>query len=248
MPSYHARALVLRKTKLGETDLILTLLASDGRQIRAVAKGARATKSRFGARVEPFSLVDLLIHSGRSLDVITEAQTVASHDRLRSDLDRAEAAAVVVDVLDKVSLEGQSEPRMYEMALATLDAMETAPQDSLALLVIAFLLKALAMHGYRPALAECAACARSTTGAALFSPRTGGCLCGECEHEDPAAVPLDHDEHALMRALMRARMSEIAALETAGDLPARVLRLVAAYVAYHVPARLKALDSYVRGR
>ena len=63
MPAYPLRALVLRKTKLGETDLILTLLAADGRQVRAVAKGARKSRSRLGARVEPFSILDLLLHT-----------------------------------------------------------------------------------------------------------------------------------------------------------------------------------------
>ena len=81
MPSYPARALVLRKTKLGETDTIVTLLASDGRQVRAVAKGLRKPGGRFGARLEPFAVADLLLHTGRSLDVITEARTVATHAR-----------------------------------------------------------------------------------------------------------------------------------------------------------------------
>ena len=76
MPAYPLRALVLRKTKLGETDLILTLLSEDGRQVRAVAKGLRKPGSRFGGRLEPYSVVDLLLHTGRSLEVVTEARTV----------------------------------------------------------------------------------------------------------------------------------------------------------------------------
>ncbi|TLM78904.1 MAG: hypothetical protein FDZ70_03415 [Actinobacteria bacterium] len=71
MPPYSARALVLRKTKLGETDLILTLLAEDGRQLRAVARGARKPGSRFGARLEPGAVGDLLLHTGRTLDHVT---------------------------------------------------------------------------------------------------------------------------------------------------------------------------------
>src|SRR5450756_700314 len=85
VPSYPLRALVLRKTKLGEADLILTLLADDGRQVRAVAKGARKTKSRIGARAEPFTVLDLLLHEGRTLEVIGEAEIVASNDRIRQD-------------------------------------------------------------------------------------------------------------------------------------------------------------------
>lgn len=52
--TYSLQALVLRKTKLGETDLIVTLLAQDGRQVRAVAKGARKPNSSFASRLEIF--------------------------------------------------------------------------------------------------------------------------------------------------------------------------------------------------
>ncbi len=98
MPAYPLRALVLRKTKLGEADLILTLLAADGRQVSAVAKGARKPKSRFGARVEPFTVLDLLLHTGRTLEVVAEAETVSTHDAIRGDYDRSTAAAVIADL------------------------------------------------------------------------------------------------------------------------------------------------------
>ena len=125
MATYPTRALVLRKTKLGETDTILTLLASDGHQVRAVAKGLRKPGGRFGARLEPFAVVDLLLHTGRSLDIVTEVQTVATHALLREDFDRSAAASVVVDVLDKISVEGQPEPQLFALSTTALDVMET---------------------------------------------------------------------------------------------------------------------------
>jgi DNA repair protein RecO (recombination protein O) len=247
VPSYPLRALVLRKTKLGETDLIVTMLAADGHQVRAVAKGARKTKSRFGARVEPFSVVDLLLHTGRSLEVIAEVETLTSHDAIRGDLDRMNAGAVVADLLDKISVEGQGEPKLFAMALATLDAMEASSVGTLPLLVSAFLLKSLAMHGYRPALDECAACAGDAGDTVRWSPRTGGCLCANCGTADSSALPLTSDERAVMRALLRARMAEVESLGVPDLLRDDVLRLVVAYVGYHVPARMKALDMYARG-
>ena len=82
-PTYSLRALVLRRTKLGESDLILTLLAEDGSQQRTVAKGARRPKSSFAARTEPFCVIDALCAKGRSLDILKEARLVAAHDALR---------------------------------------------------------------------------------------------------------------------------------------------------------------------
>ena len=84
--TYKERCLVLKKTKLGEADSIITLLARDGRQIRAVAKGVRKPASRFGARLELCSVVDVLLYPGRSLDVISEVRCVSTNDACRIGL------------------------------------------------------------------------------------------------------------------------------------------------------------------
>lgn len=245
MPAYPLRALVLRKTKLGEADLILTLLASDGRQVRAVAKGARGRKSRFGARVEPFSVLDLLLHTGRNLEVMAEAETVASHDGIRSDYDRTTAASVVVDVLNKISVEGQAEPQLFEMSAVTLDVIESAPVEALRAIVLAFLLKALSMQGYRPTLDECASCAGDVPSVgAAFSLAAGGVLCGRCAAEDAAALPLSDGARAVLRTLIRARMADIPGLGIPEELQSEVMAVLRAYLAYHLPARLRALEYF----
>ena len=97
-------------------------------------------------------MCDLLLHTGRSLEVVTEAQTVASHSGLREDLDRSAAAAVVADLLDKISVEGQEEPRLFALATTTLDVMEIGTARGAAgARRSRSCVKAMAMHGYRPA-------------------------------------------------------------------------------------------------
>lgn len=243
MPAYPLRALVLRKTKLGETDLILTLLSADGRQVRAVAKGARKPKNRLGARTEPYTVVDLLLHSGRSLEIVAEAETVRSHDGLRSDYDRATAAAVVADVLDKTAIEGQTEPQLFDMALVTLDVMETGPVESLPLLVLAFVLKSLAMLGYRPTFDTCAACSGGLGDRMRFSAASGGFVCDGCG--GPDSIHVTAGARDLMRALMRARMSEVIEIEALPADAAEALRVARGYLTFHIASRFKALDSYV---
>ncbi len=244
MPSYPLTALVLRKTKLGETDLILTLLASDGRQVRAVAKGLRKPGSRFGGRLEPLSEVDLLMHTGRSLEVVSEARTVDAHASLREDLDRSTAAAVVADLLDKISVEGQVEPRLFGLASATLYAMDSADVDKLPALVVAFMAKAMAMHGYRPELDSCASCACEIGRSSSFSPSAGGSLCPECGSLDPATLTFPAQAREWLARLLSSTMAEIAQM----DIPEPAVRdcfaLVRSFVTYHLQARLRALDFY----
>ncbi len=244
MPSYPLRVLVLRKTKLGETDTILTLLANDGRQVRAVAKGLRKPGGRFGARLEPYAVCDVLLHSGRSLEVVSEAGSVSPHAALREDYDRSAAAAVVVDLLDKISVEGQPEPRLFALAVTTLGVMETSDLVALPALVVAFLLKAMAMHGYRPQLEECACCAGEAHASAEFSVAHGGVVCPDCGALDAGALRFGAEGRAWLGTLLGARMVDVASL---GMPPAAVtdcFTLVRAFVTFHVPARLRALDFY----
>ena len=244
MPSYRVRALALKKTKLGEADLIVTLLAEDGCQIRAVAKGARKTASRFGARVEPFSVADLLLHTGRSLEVITDAETVVSHAALREDYDRCMAATVAADFLDKSSVECQTDDRLFGLATATFDALEQGAVGVLPALVVAFLVKGMAMQGYRPQFDACASCGGGVSGDLRFDLEHGGPTCEGCGRADGQELHLGAGAAAAIRALLGARMSEVAALEVPADVTAEALRAMRAFVVYHVPARLKALEMY----
>src|ERR671938_517608 len=97
---YKDEGVVLKTIKLGEADRIVTLFTRDNGKVRAVAKGVRKTRSRFGGRLEPFTTVSLLIHRGRSLDTITSADVVSSGRAVRADLARLSGAAVLADLVD----------------------------------------------------------------------------------------------------------------------------------------------------
>ena len=244
MPTYRMRVLALKKTKLGESDLIVTLLAENGCQVRAVAKGARKTTSKFGARLEPFSVCDVMLASGRTLEIVTDAETVTANVALREDYDRSSAASVVADFLDKVSVECQTEERLFGLAVATLDAMATAEVEDLVGLVVAFLAKGMAMHGYRPQFDSCVSCGRGTSSGGRFSLELGGPVCEACCGEQSATVDADASTCAALRAMLRARMSEVPALAVPPPVAMSALRLMREFAAYHIPARLKALDLY----
>ena len=157
--TYHARALVLDRTKLGETDLILTLLAQDGRQLRCVAKGARKPGGRLAARVELFCECDFLVARGRSLDVVSEAGLVDAHARLRGDLARVSAASAVCEVARLTCYEDAPDPFLHAICARALRACEEATdQAHLDLAAAAYALKVCAHAGWRPVLAACCAC------------------------------------------------------------------------------------------
>ncbi|MDY0088571.1 MAG: DNA repair protein RecO [Coriobacteriia bacterium] len=244
MSTYRLRALVLRKTRLGEADIILTLLSDDGRIVRAVAKGMRKPTSRFSGRLEPGSVADLMLASGRNLEIISDVRSVDLHTGLRAEYGRLTAASVVLDVLDKMAVEGQPEERLYGLACATLTALERAEDPSQKCVVTGFLLKAMAMHGYRPHLDSCVACASAAEGPTEFSLDAGGVLCPACGGSAPA---LSSGVRNLLTWLLASKMDDIARTELSSREMNEAFALMRQFVTYHLPARLKALEFYANG-
>src|ERR1700733_8867120 len=101
---YRDDGIVLRTQKLGEADRIITILGRTTGRVRAVAKGVRRTKSRFGARLEPFTHVDLMLHPGRSLDVITQAEVIRPYgEPLAADYPRYTAGVAMLETAEKLT-------------------------------------------------------------------------------------------------------------------------------------------------
>ncbi|MCL2654413.1 MAG: DNA repair protein RecO [Coriobacteriia bacterium] len=163
MPTYNARATVLKKTKLGETDLIITLIATDGRELRAVAKGARKPGSKLGARVEPFTVLEGQFAVGRNLDIVSDVRTVTPHASLRDDYDKLLVASVAAEMLQVVAEQAQATEFLYQMSSALFDVMDASPAEVAPQLLAAWMLKLFAVLGYRPILEECAICGRAVS-------------------------------------------------------------------------------------
>ena len=216
-PTYDARAIVLRKTKLGESDLILALLAEDGSQIRAVAKGARKPASSFAARLELYSVVDLLVARGRSLDIVKEARLVESNERLRRDIEHAAGAAPIAELLDRVTQMGLENPRLFALtrtALSSLDACVSCGRDVEAV---------------------------PESGLMALSYQEGGAVCAACRSSvETVLVPAS--TVAWCRALLSSTFAEIEILEADPSAAFSVLRFCQQWVSEHVGANLKSLN------
>ena len=239
--TYHVRACVLDRTKLGETDLILTLIAQDGRQLRAVAKGARKPGGRLAARVELFCECDFLIAAGRRLDVVSEAGLADAHPRLRGDYERVAAASAVCEVCRLTCYEDACDPFLAAILARALTACEEAPdQAHLDLVVAAYAMKVLSHGGWRPELASCCACGDAAV--SRLSAAAGGLLCESCAKDVAGAEPVSPMQLAWLRALLARTFDEL--LASPIDAPCAVWLLGQAHVwcATHLDARLRAME------
>jgi len=108
---------VLRTYKLRESDRIVVFHTAENGKVRAVAKGVRKTKSKFGARLEPMSHVKLLLYRGRELDIVSQAESVEPLAPLLSSLDRASQGLAVLEAVDQLSLEREPNAALYNLSL-----------------------------------------------------------------------------------------------------------------------------------
>ena len=132
MQGYRDDGVVLRTQKLGEADRIITLLTRHNGRVRAVAKGVRRTKSRFGARLEPFTHVDVMIHSGRSLDVITQAEVMRAYGTpLVSDYPKYTAGTAMLETAERLTpVEKEPAIRQFLLLIGGLRALGDAGEPS----------------------------------------------------------------------------------------------------------------------
>jgi DNA repair protein RecO (recombination protein O) len=238
---YRDDAVVLRVQKLGESDRIATLLTRRHGRIRAVAKGVRRTTSRFGARLEPFGHVDLQIAapsgSGQHLHTVAQAEGIDLYGgRLVGDYPRYTSASAVAETAERLTpVEQEPSLRLFQLTLGALRALAAA-EHAATLVLDAYLLRAMALAGWAPALTECAVCGTRGQHRA-FSVPAGGGVCPDCRPAGaahPAPATLD---------LMAALASGDWRVADAAEPPARreCSGLVAAHLQWHLERGLRSL-------
>jgi DNA repair protein RecO (recombination protein O) len=202
---YRDQAVVVRTHKLGEADRIVVLLTAEHGKVRAIAKGVRKTKSRFGGRLEPLTHVSLLLYQGRELDIVSQAETIDPTRPLMDDLDRLTQGLALLEAVDRLTPDREPVPDLYRMLVGALRTLATRPSE---LVVPAFFWKVLASEGLRPELDRCVRC--GTDGPLVaFDLDEGGTLCRTCRQ----GVPLSPDALALLRQILGGELNAALAAE-----------------------------------
>jgi DNA repair protein RecO (recombination protein O) len=240
VPLYRDDAVVLRTHKLGEADRILTLLTRYHGQVRAVAKGVRRTSSKFGARLEPFMVVDVQLYEGRNLDTVSQVETISSYGReITADYAAYTAASVMVETAEKLTNEDSS-AQQYLLLVGALRALSKA-EHATSLVLDSYLLRALSIAGWAPNFDSCASCGSEATHTA-FALQLGGVLCESCKL--PGSASIDTSTTELLAALLSGDWVVADASAERNQIAAS--GLVAAYSQYHIERGLKSLQHVER--
>ncbi|HET9508697.1 MAG TPA: DNA repair protein RecO [Gaiellaceae bacterium] len=238
-------AVVLRSFRLGEADRVLHAYTADRGRVGAVAKGVRKTKSRFGARLEPLSHVELMLHQGSGeLGTVTGVSLIRSHHEAREDPYRLGVGLIGAEAMLRLFPEQEASERAFTALTRFLDTLDDLPSRAplaprLDPLALSFQLKLLWLSGYMPHLDSCVECG-SVDGLVGYLPNGGGAVCDAC---GPGTVSLSPEGLRGIRVLLT---SPLAAAGDAGlsDRGAReTLNVVRASYEHHGGFRLRTLSA-----
>jgi DNA repair protein RecO (recombination protein O) len=243
--AYKTEAVVLRSLRFGEADRVLHLYTLERGRIGALAKGIRKTKSRFGARLEPLSHVELMLHQGSGeLQTVTGVEIVRSHHAAREDSYRLGAGLVGSEAMLRLFTEQERNPRAFEALTRFLDLLDrlqvSAERPGLDPLVLSFQLKLLWLSGYLPHLTSCAECGRKDEPLVGYSARAGGAVCRACAD---GALSLSPAGIAGIEALLARPLAEAGSIGLSDRSARDALAVITAAYEYFGNFRLRTLRS-----
>jgi len=236
--NYQTEAIIIKKTKLGEADRILTLYTPHLGKIQGVAKGVRRPKSKLAGHLELLTHSQVSLARGRNLDTITGSQTINSFVPLKTDLWLSACGLYVTELVNQFTADHIENRPLFDLLLETLHLLcQTGGNE---LLLRYFELHLLSVVGYRPELRHCVSCREPlepTTNA--FSPSAGGMLCPDCRPHQPLSYPASVNALKVLRLLQSNDYTTIIRLKMNRGLSGEVLGLTRQYLRHHLERDLK---------
>lgn len=231
MPTYQTTGIVIGRTNFGEADRIIRLITPEQGKVSAVAKGVRKIKSRLSGHLELFGEVNLMLATGRNLDIITSARLAWYPHELVGDYERLSLAYACAGLIDRVAQEHQSQPELYAHLREALQALEAGARGPL--IELWFKVRLLQLAGFRPELSGCLVCGRHDEATSYrFDAERGGLTCAD--DAGATAHPIDANTIKLWRLLADYPYVTVAHVAGGSDLAAASLPLCDEFYEHHL--------------
>ncbi|MCL0100176.1 DNA repair protein RecO [Dehalococcoidia bacterium] len=240
--SYKTDGIILRQMPLGESDRLLTLYTPGYGKIRAVARRVRRTKSKLVGHTEPLTHSRLSISHGKSLDWISEAETIHSFRRIKEDLTLLTRSLYLSELVDGFSVELESNPPVYKLLLDTITIFNNTIESlSYSTLIRHFELRLLMLSGFGPDLHNCVECREELEPANHFYSCTrGGVLCKKCQGvSKDGLIPVSLNSMKVLRFLERQSSDAAAKLDVPEAIMREIEKLLVTNVTYVLEREIK---------
>jgi len=144
--TFRTSAIILKRSNLNEADRLITVFSQNQGKLKLIAKGIRKLTSRKKGHLELFTLSKLLIAKTKTLDIVTEAQTIKGFPELRKNLNRVRIAYLLAELVDKLTPENQDHPEIYHLLIENFSKLNSnkAPKN----LILDFEINLLKILGF----------------------------------------------------------------------------------------------------
>ncbi|MBI2850599.1 MAG: DNA repair protein RecO [Chloroflexi bacterium] len=247
--NYQTEAIIIKKTKLGEADSILTLYTPHLGKIQGFAKSLRKTKSKLAGHLELLTHSQVSFARGKNLDTITGSQTITSFLPLKTDLELTSYALYVIELVNQFTPDHLENRPLFQLLLGTLEHLcQTSGRE---LLLRYFEMHLLETSGYRPQLQQCLSCKTPLQPVInSFSAGAGGMLCPDCSQtHSSTTTPLTVNAQKVLRLLQADDYDTVSRLRVPPELSSELERVMRSYLRYLLEREVKSaawLDSLKR--
>jgi len=229
--NYQTEAIIIKKTKLGEADTILTLYTPNLGKIQGFAKSLRKTRSKMAGHLELLTHSQIALARGRNIDTITGAQTIDSFLPIKSDLELSSSALYATELVNQFAAADVEDLPVFQLLLATLKRLSASNNSDLVLRY--FELQLLSLVGYRPQLEQCVACHQPLKEATnYFCPGAGGMVCADCRPTQPFSYPLSLEAQKTLRLLQSSDYEGVSGITLTSELSHQLEAVIRNYIRY----------------
>jgi DNA repair protein RecO (recombination protein O) len=239
-------AIVLSRTLMGDSSLLVTLYTRAFGKMKVVARGARKPKSKLAPALQPFTVISTTFRrkAHRDLQTLNQADVLTVFRHLSEDLTKMAYAGAVVELVNRLIIGEEPSPELYELTLQTLAALNTQPADGGEVIFWRFQLQLAASFGYAPQFLRCVGCDRTVEiPDPRFSASLGGVLCAGCLTQDPGAFTVSLGTVKLLERIQHLPVDLLSRLKPSRASRQEIIRIIRSFFLYHLEdaRELKAL-------
>ncbi len=238
--NYQTEAIVLKKTKLGEADTILTLYTPHLGKIQGFARSLRKPKSKLAGHLEMLTHSQISLVRGRNLDTITGSQTITSFLPLKTNLELTSRGLYVIEMVDKFTAGHIENYPLFRLLLETLERL--CEENNGELVLRFFELHLLEEVGYRPQLQHCVDCRKELEPEDnAFNPLKGGILCPDCNPGQFPSHPISTNALKVLRLIQSGDYGTASRLIIKPELASELEGVLRNYVRYLLEREVKSV-------
>lgn len=155
----ETQAIVLQTYKLADADKIVLCMTEKAGLVRGVARGARRLKSKFGASLEPFTLIQLTFFEKETRELVTikSAEIVKSYFQASSSPEAFGGLVYILELIKEFAPPHHADERLFKMLRACVDFLAGAPERASSVSAYSELW-ILRLTGFLPEFKTCGGC------------------------------------------------------------------------------------------